>query len=70
MSVKYYSDDDILVVTLSKTPYQFAEKQGDFVVHFSRDNKPVRIEILNASNFLKDTTSTLPVSLRRQIASI
>ena len=71
MSVKYYSDGDILVVKLSRTPYDYAEKEGDFIVHFSKKNRPVRIEILNASKFIKETTSSLPLSVRKTaIASI
>lgn len=59
MSLKYYRDDNILVIRLSKIPYEYAEKQGDFIVHFSKENKPVRIEILNAKRFLKETSSIL-----------
>ena len=71
MSVKYYSDGDILVVKLSRTPYDYAEKEGDFIVHFSKKNRPVRIEILNASKFIKETTSSLPLSVRKTaIASL
>ena len=69
MSVKYYNEDDVLVIKLSKTPYDYAEKEGDFIVHFSKENKPVRIEVLNAQKFIKDTASSLPASLRRMIAS-
>lgn len=57
MSLKYYRDDNILVIRLSKTPYEYAEKQGDFIVHFSKQNKPVRIEVLNAKRFLKETNA-------------
>lgn len=59
MSLKYYRDDNILVIRLSKTPYEYAEKQGDFIVHFSKENKPVRIEVLNAKRFLKETSFIL-----------
>lgn len=59
MNLKYYRDDNILVIHLSKTPYEYAEKQGDFIVHFSKENKPVRIEVLNAKRFLKETRSIL-----------
>lgn len=57
MKLKYYRDDNILVIKLSSVPYDYAEKQGDFVVHFSKDNKPVRIEVLNARQFLKETSA-------------
>lgn len=59
MSLKYYRNDNILVIRLSRTPYEYAEKQGDFIVHFSKDNKPVRIEVLNAKRFLKETNAIL-----------
>lgn len=57
MSLKYYRDDDLLVISLSRIPYDYAEKQGDFIVHFSKKNKPVRIEVLNAKRFLKETSA-------------
>lgn len=67
MNVKYYTDADLLVIKLNNTPYDFAEKEGNFIVHFSKKNKPVRIEILNASKFIKQTASSLPQSLLRQV---
>jgi len=70
MSVKYYNEDDILVIRLSKTPYDYAEKEGDFIVHFSKDNKPVLIEIINASKFIKETAVSLPSNLRRMVSTL
>lgn len=68
MKVKYYTDGDILVVTLSKKPYEFAEQEGNFIVHYSKEYKPVRIEILNAHEFIKETTLSFPQSVRRTFA--
>ena len=68
MKVKYYTDDNILVITLSNKPYEFAQQQGDFVVHYTKDYKPVRIEILDAKKFLKETSSSLPASVRQTIS--
>lgn len=70
MSVKYYTDEDILVIKLSNTPYDFAEKEGDFIVHFSKKNKPVRLEILHASKFIKETNKNLPLAVREQFSAI
>lgn len=67
MNVKYYTDGDILVIKLSNTPYDYAEQEGDFIVHFSKNKRPVRIEVLNASKFIKQTTNSLPSSLRRKV---
>ncbi len=70
MRVKYYSDGDILVIKLSNTPYDYAEQEGDFIVHFSKNNRPVRIEILNGRKFIQETSQTLPPTLRRQFISV
>jgi len=67
MNVKYYTNGDILVIKLSNTPYDYAEQEGDFIVHFSKNKRPVRIEVLNASKFIKQTTNSLPSSLRRKV---
>lgn len=66
MNLSYYKEDDILVIKNSKEPYDHAEMMGDLVVHFTKDEKPVRIEILNASNFLNRTAKILPKNLRRR----
>ncbi|MBI3577009.1 DUF2283 domain-containing protein [Candidatus Gottesmanbacteria bacterium] len=66
MSLKYYRDDDILVISLSRASYDYAEKEGDFIVHFSKENKPVRIEVLNAKKFLEETHSITPPDLMKR----
>lgn len=65
MKVKYYTDGDILVITLSKKAYDFAEQEGDFIVHYTKDYKPVRIEILDAHKFIKEASLSLPDSARQ-----
>lgn len=52
--IKYDAEADILSLEmpgLAKIGY--ASEVGDFIVHFSRTNTPVLIEVLNASKFLK-----------------
>lgn len=62
MKYKYDPESDILAVTMSKTPFDYAEEMGDFIVHFSKNNKPVYIEILNASKFITKAATSLPKS--------
>lgn len=62
MKYKYDKDADILAVTISKEPFDYAEEMGDFIVHFSKKNKPVYIEILNASSFLNKAQEVIPSS--------
>ena len=64
MKIKYYKEDDILVLQLRNVSYDYAEMEGNFVVHFSKDKKPVRIEVLNASKFLKAESKALPREIK------
>lgn len=49
MKYKYDKETDILVIELIKKKPVFAEQRGDIITHFDGKNKPVEIEILNAS---------------------
>lgn len=69
MKVKYYKEDDILVIKLSSKPFDYAEMEGNFVVHFSKDRKPVRIEVIDASNLLREPPRALPKSVKEDIFS-
>lgn len=52
-----------------KTPKQieYPEQSGDVIVHFTKDNQAVYIEILDASKFLKEANSLLPKKIQKQI---
>lgn len=67
MKIKYYKEDDILVIKFSDKPYDYAEMENDFVVHFSKDRKPVRLETLNASRFLKEQSKALPKEIKKTV---
>ena len=67
MKYNYDSESDVLVIMLSKKPLDYAEEMGDFIVHFSKKNKPVYVEILNASQFIKNAAISLPKSSRKEI---
>lgn len=69
MSVKYYQEDDLLVIKLSNKPYKVAEKVGSFIVHYDDERQPVLLEILNASRLLKETSKALPRSVIKEIFS-
>lgn len=69
MSAKYYKEDDLLVIKLSKKPFKAAEKMGSFIVHYDEKREPVLVEILNASRLLKETSKALPKSMRQAIFS-
>lgn len=67
MKAKYYEDADLISWRLSDKPYEHASRSGDFVVHFSKEDEPVLIEILNASKFLKETNQLLPKKIQKEV---
>ncbi|OGM73799.1 hypothetical protein A3H19_00445 [Candidatus Woesebacteria bacterium RIFCSPLOWO2_12_FULL_39_9] len=69
MKVRYDKEDDVMMIWLSqkKAKVDYAEQSKDIIIHFSKDNKPVLLEILNAKEFLKDTTNKLPSKVKKQL---
>lgn len=63
----YEAKDDVLNIWLSRKPIDYAEQNGDVIVHFTKDSEAVYIEILDASRFLKDLSKTIPKNLKQQI---
>lgn len=51
--ISYEPDADVLTWEISKKPIDYAEELGDFIVHFTKNNQPVLIEILEASKFFR-----------------
>ena len=52
MRVSYDREVDILMVEVSPEPIDHGEEMGNIIVHFTKDDKPVLLEILDASEFL------------------
>ena len=48
---RYSKDVDILMVKVSDEPIAYAEEAERFIVHFSKDGKPVLLEIMDAKDF-------------------
>jgi len=56
MRIGYDRKVDILMIEISEEKIDYAEEAGPMIIHFTKDNKPVLIEILDASEFLADVT--------------
>ncbi|MBI2334686.1 DUF2283 domain-containing protein [Candidatus Daviesbacteria bacterium] len=69
MKFKYSKKDDVLMIELNRKPIDYAEQSGDLIVHFSPKREAVLIEILDASEFLKQSTQALPIKVREDIFS-
>lgn len=51
--IRYDSDADVLSMETSKTaPIEYAREMGNVVVHFTKRNQPVLLEVLEASTLL------------------
>ena len=58
MKINYDRTEDILIIESAPGEIDYAEEMGPFIVHFTKDNKPVVIEILDASDFLAQATKS------------
>lgn len=68
-TILYEPEDDILNIWLSKKPYDYADQFGDVIVHYTENNEPVYIEILDASKLLKDLGKTIPTNIQEEMFS-
>ena len=67
--ISYDSDADILSLeSVGKTVIDHAEEMGNSVVHFSKQNKPVLVEILDASTLFKNQPKSLRTTIRNTFA--
>lgn len=63
----YEPEDDVLNIWLSEEHYDYAESSGNMIVHFTKNNDPVYIEILEATKFIKDINSSLPKKVQKEV---
>ncbi|KKQ51964.1 hypothetical protein A2865_00955 [Candidatus Woesebacteria bacterium RIFCSPHIGHO2_01_FULL_39_17] len=70
MKYRYDKEDDVLMIWFSKEPVDYAEQVRGVIVHFSKKNRPVLMEILEASSFLKETSKNLPRKVKQEILSV
>ena len=59
MKVKYSRDVDILSIRLSDDPFDHAEESEGIITHFSKQGKPVLLEIQGARDFLLSSITSL-----------
>lgn len=73
MKIKYYPDADALVLRLMDEKPDHGEQVGDeMILHYNKDNKLVKIEILDASktvmDFLNPILSQKPIKAAKAVA--
>ena len=57
--ISYEPEADVLMWEITNKPVDFATEIGNVVVHFTKHNIPVLIEILEASKFLTKANGLL-----------
>jgi len=56
MKVSYNRESDVLLIQVSEAKVDYAEEMGPIIVHFTKDGKPVLLEILDASEVIAEVT--------------
>lgn len=59
MKYKYDRESDVLLITLSEEKPDFAEQSQNVITHYSRDGRPIEIEILDASEMARGVVKAL-----------
>ena len=57
--IKYSKDVDAFIIEISDKPIDYAEEEGQIIVHFTKEGEPVLLEILNAKEFMMSSLSSL-----------
>ena len=65
MKLKYYKEDDIFVILFSEKPVDDSFEMKNAILEVDKDNEPVSLEILHASEFLKKQTKVLPKEVKK-----
>ena len=56
MKTSYNRKDDVLVYEVGEGTIDHAEEMGPIIVHFDEGGRPLVLEILDASDFITETT--------------
>jgi hypothetical protein len=57
--IRYSKDVDALLIELSDKQIDYAEEEGQIIIHFSKDGEPVLLKILDAKNFILNSLSSV-----------
>jgi uncharacterized protein YuzE len=70
MKIRYDREEDIVTFDVSSKNIDHAEEIGPIIVHFSKQGKPVLLEILDASEFIAETTKVMAKSKGGESAQV
>lgn len=67
INFRYDKEDDVLMIWFSKDNINFAEQTGNVIMHFSKQKRPVLMEIIDATAFLKHAAMKFPKNIIKSI---
>ena len=70
MKISYNRKQDIILLEAAKGKIDYAEEIGPVIVHFSKTNKPILLEILDASEFLSAVTKIGMTSEKEELVKV
>ena len=70
MKIKYYKEDDILVVRFSKKAVDDSFEVENAILEVDKDKAPVALEILRASKFFNIASKELPKEVKQKFFAI
>lgn len=70
MRLGYDREKDILLIEVSRKAVDHAQEIGPLVVHFSKQNQPVLLEVFGASDFLSAATKVAAQARTEQLVSL
>lgn len=59
VKISYEPEADVLMWEITNKPIDYAKEIGNVIVHFTKNNTPVLIEILEAKKFLDITKNII-----------
>ncbi len=68
INVSYEPEADVLSWEISDKPIDYAKEAGNVIVHFSKNNTPVFIELLEASKFFTQTKRLIHAQRADEVA--
>ena len=68
LTITYEPEADVLMWEITHEPIDYATEVGNMVIHFTKRNTPVLVEILNARNFLKQGHKLVGENVGERIA--
>lgn len=66
MKLKYYKEDDILIMKFSDNAVDDSHEVENAILEVDKDNKPVSLEILHASRFFNIASKELPQEIKQK----